>query len=216
MIVAILADDPLKQEVLTKKIPDAIEFIWADSIRALTMIEADVYIDLLFEMDAERTAHLKRILPKPVLINAVAYSTKTVGGDFIRINAWPTLLQRNTTEIAIAEAIDADTVKNIFEQLHWQYQLVPDIPGMITARVLAMIVNEAYYTLGAEVSSRDEIDIAMKLGTSYPYGPFEWSKKIGLKRVYELLKELSRTDERYAVAPALEEELRNEELKIRK
>jgi 3-hydroxybutyryl-CoA dehydrogenase len=211
MTMAILADDVLKQELLTKKFPDGIELIWADSIRALTMIEADVYIDLQFEMDAERTAHLKQLLPKPVLINAIAYSTKSIGGNFIRINGWPTLLQRNVTEIAVAEAINTDTVKNIFDQLQWQYQLVPDIPGLITARVLAMIVNEAYYTLGAEVSSRDEIDIAMKLGTSYPYGPFEWSKKIGLKRIYELLQELSKTDERYKVAPALEQEIKNEQ-----
>jgi 3-hydroxybutyryl-CoA dehydrogenase len=211
MILAILADDVLKQELLAKKIPDAVEVVWADSLRALTMIEADVYIDLLFEMDAERTAHLKQLLPKPVLITAVAYSTKSIGGDFIRINAWPTLLQRSITEIAVPETISTVTIKNIFDQLQWQYQLVPDIPGMITARVLAMIVNEAYYTLGAEVSSRDEIDIAMKLGTSYPYGPFEWSKKIGLKRIYELLKELSRTDERYKISPTLEQEINSAE-----
>jgi 3-hydroxybutyryl-CoA dehydrogenase len=210
MVLAILADDQLKQELLTRKIPDTVELIWADSLRALTVIEADVYIDLLFDMDTERTAHLKRLLPKPVLINSVAWSTKSIGGDFIRINGWPTLLQRNITEVAVAENIPADTVKKIFESLQWQYQLVSDVPGMITARVLAMIVNEAYYTLGAEVSSRDEIDIAMKLGTSYPYGPFEWSRKIGLKRIYELLQELNRTDERYAIAPALEADIRDE------
>jgi 3-hydroxybutyryl-CoA dehydrogenase len=74
---------------------------------------------------------------------------------------------------------------------------------MITARVLATIINEAYYTLGDRVSTREEIDIAMKLGTSYPYGPFEWSAKIGLKRIYELLTQLSDVDKRYTPAPLL-------------
>jgi 3-hydroxybutyryl-CoA dehydrogenase len=46
----------------------------------------------------------------------------------------------------------------------------------------------------------------MKLGTSYPYGPFEWSTKIGLTRIYELLTELSSEDKRYTPAPLLEEE----------
>ena len=207
MTLAILADEILKQELLQKKIPNGVETVWADSIRSLTMIDADVYIDLLFEPDAERTGKLKQLLPKPVLVNAVAWTTKTIGAGFIRINAWPTLLQRTITEVA---ANDHAIVKNVFEQLQWQYQLVPDIPGMITARVIAMIVNEAYYTLGAEVSSRDEIDTAMKLGTSYPYGPFEWSSKIGLKRINDLLIELSRTDERYTVAPALAQEIKNE------
>jgi 3-hydroxybutyryl-CoA dehydrogenase len=205
MIVAVLADDILKSELLAKKVPGDVTFIWADSVRALTIIEADVYMDLLFEMNTERTRHLKQ-LSQPVLVNAVPWSTKSIGADFIRIGAWPTLLQRNITEVAIPAGMQESVVKNIFDRLQWSYQLVPDITGMITARVLAMIINEAYYTLGAQVSSREEIDIAMKLGTSYPYGPFEWSNKIGLKRIYELLKELSRADKRYAAAPLLEQE----------
>ena len=86
-------------------------------------------------------------------------------------------------------------------------ELCDSIAGMITARVLATIINEAYYTLGAQVSTREEIDIAMKLGTGYPYGPFEWSEKIGLKRIYELLVELSKVDERYTPAPLLKAEV---------
>lgn len=200
MTVAILADELLKQEWNTKKIPDHVEVVWADSIRSLLIIDADVYIDLLFEMDAERTGQLKKLLPKPVIVNSVAYTTKAIGADFIRITAWPTLLQRSLTELAAPEGYDTTLIETVFDEC----QLVPDIPGMITARVIAMIVNEAYYTLGAEVSSKEEIDTAMKLGTNYPYGPFEWSERIGLKRIYELLKVLSRADARYAIAPALE------------
>jgi 3-hydroxyacyl-CoA dehydrogenase len=200
MTVAILADELLKQEWNTKKIPDHVEVVWADSIRSLLIIDADVYIDLLFDMDAERTGQLKKLLPKPVIVNSVAYTTKAIGADFVRINAWPTLLQRSLTELAAPEGYDTTMIETVFDKC----QLVPDIPGMITARVIAMIVNEAYYTLGAEVSSKEEIDTAMKLGTNYPYGPFEWSERIGLKRIYELLKVLSRADARYAIAPALE------------
>lgn len=200
MTVAILADELLKQEWNTKKIPDHVEVVWADSIRSLLIIDADVYIDLLFDMDAERTGQLKKLLPKPVIVNSVAYTTKAIGADFVRINAWPTLLQRSLTELAAPEGYDTTLIETVFDKC----QLVPDIPGMITARVIAMIVNEAYYTLGAEVSSKEEIDTAMKLGTNYPYGPFEWSERIGLKRIYELLKVLSRADARYAIAPALE------------
>ena len=45
-----------------------------------------------------------------------------------------------------------------------------------------MIINEAYFTWEAGTSTKEEIDIAMKLGTGYPYGPFEWGEKIGLSR----------------------------------
>jgi len=207
MTVAILANDVLKQELLTRTLPENIRVVWVDSIRALTIADADVYIDLLFEPDVERTQHLKRLLPKPVIVNAVSWSTKKIGADFIRINAWPGLLQRSVTEIALPATINEAVIKEIFEQWQWKYVLAPDIPGMITARVLATIINEAYYTLGAAVSTRAEIDIAMKLGTNYPYGPFEWSDKIGLTRIYELLVELSYTDGRYTPAPLLAEEV---------
>jgi 3-hydroxybutyryl-CoA dehydrogenase len=206
MTVAILTDEVLKQELLAKKLPEGIAVVWADSVRALTIADADVYIDLLFEPDVERTQHLKRLLPKPVIVNSVSYTTKKIGADFIRINAWPGLLQRPVMEVALAPAINEAIVKEIFDQLQWNYVIVPDIAGMITARVLATIINEAYFTLGARVSTREEIDIAMKLGTSYPYGPFEWSAKIGLKRIYELLTELSDVDKRYTPAPLLVQE----------
>jgi 3-hydroxybutyryl-CoA dehydrogenase len=207
MIVAVLADDVLKQELLAKGFAGDVDVQWADTLRSLTMIDADLYMDLLFERDNERSERLMQLLPKPVLVNAVAFSTKTIGHDFIRINAWPGFLQRTLTELALPASVDEKNITPIFDRLGWQYRIVPDIPGMITARILAMIINEAFYTWGSGVSSREEIDIAMKLGTNYPMGPFEWSEKIGLKRIYELLKELGRTDERYTIAPALEKEI---------
>jgi 3-hydroxybutyryl-CoA dehydrogenase len=206
MIVAILADDVLKQELLARKLPADITVVAVDSLRALTITEADVYMDLLFEMDIERTQHLKQLLPKPVIINAVSWTTKKIGADFIRINAWPGLLQRPINEIALPAGMSEAAIQPYFERLQWKYILAPDITGMITARVLAAIINEAYYTLGAQVSTREEIDIAMKLGTSYPYGPFEWSAKIGLARIYELLTELSSVDKRYSPASLLAQE----------
>ncbi len=70
-----------------------------------------------------------------------------------------------------------------------------------------MIVNEAYYALGEKVSTKAEIDIAMKLGTNYPLGPFEWSEQIGLQNIYSLLLKLSADDNRYLVAYAMIEEM---------
>ena len=70
-------------------------------------------------------------------------------------------------------------------------------PGFISARIIAMIINEAYYALDEKVSSKTDIDIAMKLGTNYPYGPFEWCNIIGVQQVYQLLAKLSLTDERF-------------------
>src|ERR1044072_342515 len=121
MTVAILADAILKQELLTKKLPEAITVVWVDSVRSLTIADADVYIDLVFEQDVERTQQLKRLLPKPVIVNAVPWTTKKAGADLIRINAWPGLLQRPITEVALPARMNEATIKTVFEQLQWQY-----------------------------------------------------------------------------------------------
>jgi 3-hydroxybutyryl-CoA dehydrogenase len=78
---------------------------------------------------------------------------------------------------------------------------------LVAAKIIAMIINEAYFALGENISTKNEIDVAMKLGTNYPYGPFEWSEKIGLKKIYALLKKLCEKDSRYNIAPAMENEL---------
>lgn len=208
MVLAVLADDILTEEFLSNPMTGGTEIVWADSVRALKIIEADAYFDLQFEPDPERIAHIAALLPRPVIVGSVNQSTGTIGRDFIRLNAWPTMLKRNIAEVAAGNAQTLRTAAGLFESMGWKCSMVPDIPGMITPRVVAMIINEAWYTLGDGVSSKEEIDMAMKLGTSYPYGPFEWGEKIGLHRVVSLLNELSREEGRYMPAPALLEATR--------
>ena len=75
--------------------------------------------------------------------------------------------------------------------------MVKDEPGLISAKVISAIVNEAFFALKEKVSTKDEIDIAMKLATNYPFGPFEWAEKIGYQKIYDLLSKLSETDLKY-------------------
>jgi 3-hydroxybutyryl-CoA dehydrogenase len=91
----------------------------------------------------------------------------------------------------------------VFSYLGKTTEWVPDIAGFISARVVATIINEAYFTLDEQVSTKEEIDTAMKLGTNYPYGPFEWSEKIGLKNIYNLLSRLANEQKRYELAALL-------------
>lgn len=142
---------------------------------------------------------------KPVLLNAVAITLQEMkaAANVLRINGWNGFLSRKTWEIT---GVMNETVKNIFVVLNKQFIEVADEPGLIAARTIAMIINEAYFALGEEVSSKAEIDTAMKLGTNYPYGPFEWATKIGAGNIYQLLLTLSKTDQRYLPAPLLKQE----------
>ena len=208
MRICVLADDQLKSEFIQKGIPQNIEVIWADTMKVLYSVsDVDSYFDLLFNPDRERTANLFR-LQGPVFINAVNETSDQSGKQFIRINAWPTMLNRTITELAIGDPKHEEIIESVFSELKWKYVIVPDITGMITPRVIAMIINEAYFTLEQKVSTKEEIDIAMKLGTNYPVGPFEWGLKIGLKNVYSLLNKLSVADKRYQPSDLLRKEAR--------
>ncbi|MDQ3194019.1 MAG: 3-hydroxyacyl-CoA dehydrogenase family protein [Bacteroidota bacterium] len=100
-----------------------------------------------------------------------------------------------------------DKAKKLFETLEKNVHTVTDRPGMISLRIIAMIINEAYLVLQEGTSNRKDIDTAMKLGTNYPYGPIEWSEKLGIELVYNILKSMfdEYGDDRYRITPLLKE-----------
>ncbi|HLY35513.1 MAG TPA: 3-hydroxyacyl-CoA dehydrogenase NAD-binding domain-containing protein [Candidatus Limnocylindria bacterium] len=75
----------------------------------------------------------------------------------------------------------------------------------ISARVLAVLVNEAASAVAEAVATPDAIDIAMRLGMNFPSGPLEWGERIGLERVVAELDQLHAAvpDGRYRVVPLL-------------
>ena len=153
--------------------------------------DADAYFDFRDNAHADYSS-----IAKPIFINsnATTLAENNHSKNIIRINAWPGFIEKDLWELAgvlSAEATD------ILEKLNKKYIVVPDEPGFVSARIISMIINEAFFALDEEVSTKNDIDIAMKLGTNYPYGPFEWCDKIGVQQVYQLLAKLSLTDERF-------------------
>jgi 3-hydroxybutyryl-CoA dehydrogenase len=166
--------------------------------------EAEVYLDLAFTNEPSRCAALNRLQPALIIVNAVAPTLEEIGYPFVRINGWPGFLERSVHELVVPDETTARRIARLYEQLGHDHRLVPDTPGMITARILSAIINEAYYTWEEEVSTKEEIDTAMRLGTNYPLGPFEWSERIGPGQIAGLLWSLTRTNPAYAPAKALQ------------
>lgn len=203
MQIVLKATAAQKQVFLDKGIPSGITVLGPDELSADTSPAA--YFDLLFE---EKGPAFANIADRPVFVNAVIATAALLPSNCIRINAWNSFLERNLLEMAVGKNNRfATQAEQLIEALGWKYQWVPDVPGFIAARVIAMIINEAYFGLGDGISSKQEMDIAMKLGTNYPFGPFEWSEKIGLGRIHALLSKLSETSTRYQIAPALTKEI---------
>lgn len=82
---------------------------------------------------------------------------------------------------------------------------VADVPGLIVARTIAMLINEAADAVQQGVCYEAGADAAMKLGVNYPAGPFEWLARWDRRAVVALLDRLDQhhRGERYRVSPYL-------------
>jgi 3-hydroxybutyryl-CoA dehydrogenase len=80
-----------------------------------------------------------------------------------------------------------------------------DAPGLVVARTVAMLINEAADAVQQGVCSAAGADAAMKLGVNYPAGPFEWLARWSAREVVALLDALDHhyRGERYRASPFL-------------
>ncbi|MEZ5836518.1 MAG: 3-hydroxyacyl-CoA dehydrogenase [Geminicoccaceae bacterium] len=69
---------------------------------------------------------------------------------------------------------------------------VADLPGLVVARTVAMLANEAAEAVHLRVAGEAGIDTAMKLGVNYPRGPLEWARAIGFGHVAGVMTNLRR------------------------
>ncbi len=120
----------------------------------------------------------------------------------------PTFLNREVLEVSMINENHKIKLEEICHLLNTSFVAVKDQVGLVTPRIICMIINEAYFAVQENIASRKDIDLAMKLGTNYPFGPFEWCERIGIKNVYELLNAVykSTNDERYKICDLLKKE----------
>ncbi|MBU3662422.1 MAG: 3-hydroxyacyl-CoA dehydrogenase [Bacteroidetes bacterium] len=173
----------------------------------------DVIFDLKFDEKSNQLKYYAGLKDIPVFVCAVKQQLAKVVFDYgnkvdcllFGINALPTFIHRNLLEVCLLKQEQLAQLENILKQLQWDFKLVNDRVGMVTPRIIFMIINEACYTLQEGTASKEDIDTSMKLGTNYPFGPFEWANKIGIKHVYETLEAIYQDthDERYKVCPLL-------------
>ena len=196
------------EELLSQGVEGGANIGWIEDINELQALSgARVVIDLIF--DNSHLAFLQSLTNSLVTINSVESTLAETDNSFIRINGWPGFLQSPLVEAACLNEENKQEVNAIFSHFHKTIEWLPDVPGFVTPRVISMIINEAYIALNEGVSTKEEINTAMKLGTNYPYGPFEWADKIGLKNIYDLLITLSVTEKRYRPSGLLQKEALN-------
>ncbi|CCB75768.1 3-hydroxyacyl-CoA dehydrogenase [Streptantibioticus cattleyicolor] len=117
---------------------------------------------------------------------------------------------RTATRIALAPSATAPepavrAAVGLFQALGKEVTVVADVPGMVVARTVAMLVDFAADAVGRGVASAADVDTAMRLGVNYPLGPVEWGRRLGAGYVRTVLRNLHAAypTGRYAPCPAL-------------
>ena len=175
--------------------------------------EFDLFFDLAFDELPGRLIDYASLQGKPIIVSSVRTQLAQAVHDFGKevkcslygMNALPTFINRNLVEISMLHDTDHSSLEKVMLDLKWNHQVVEDRVGMVTPRIIFMIINEACYTVMEGTAGMKDIDTAMKLGTNYPFGPFEWADKIGIRHVYSTLEAVYNDthDERYKICPLL-------------
>ncbi len=92
-----------------------------------------------------------------------------------------------------------------FSAAQVRVHVVSDTPGLVMARLLVPVVNEAAAALADGVASAEDIDTAVRLGSGFPLGPLHWADEVGIDRVLLAMEYLVQAthEERYRPAPLL-------------
>jgi 3-hydroxybutyryl-CoA dehydrogenase len=212
-----------KFEELKARIGDnsVIELDYSDGDEEEDFDEYDAVFDLNFDDDNANFAAYASLKEVPVFVSAVKLQLAEavyvldakIRCRLFGINTLPGFMGNDVWEVSLFRKFETAELDKVMKLLNIQWLPVEDRVGMVKPRVIFMIINEAAYTLQEGTASIEDIDISMKLGTNYPFGPFEWCDKIGITHVFETLTAIyeDTKDERYKVCPLLKNKyLRNE------
>ncbi|MDW8014490.1 MAG: 3-hydroxyacyl-CoA dehydrogenase family protein [Bacteroidia bacterium] len=116
--------------------------------------------------------------PLHQLLLSPAWALRCVGANLL-----PLFCERPLVEACAL----SDAAWERFQQWEPQSVRVPDRVGLVSARILCLILNEALLLKEEAQLSLETIDVAVKLGLNYPYTISEWGRAVGWRHVKEIL-----------------------------
>lgn len=142
-------------------------------------------------------------LPITRLASSTKRPDKFIGMHFM--NPVPIM---NLVEIIKGHLTSEETylvTKYLCEKMNKVTVCSQDYPGFIVNRILMPMINEAFYALMEGISTAEDIDNGMKLGTNQPMGPLALADFIGLDTCLAIMNVLHSGlgDSKYRACPLL-------------
>lgn len=182
--------------------------VWVDDVQGadiIILLNADDAPEILYSIPDSFTGIVMACAVKSALFEMLADISHSSGATWVGINGLPYFIGLPRLEISVYRPEQAKTVVSALAAVGQESLLVDDRVGMVAARVVCMIINEAYFVFQEGTAAPADVDLAMQLGTNYPQGPFSWARMIGIENVFDVLNALQETtgEEKYKIAHAL-------------
>lgn len=104
----------------------------------------------------------------------------------------------------------AALAREFWQKLDLEVVRVADTPGLVRARLICSLINQAIFLLDEKIASAEDIDTALQLTYRLPMGPLAWADEIGLDVLLGTLSGMYEfwNEERYRPAPLLKQKVR--------
>lgn len=152
--------------------------------------------------------------PRATVIASVLTNTATelgmvanVAQRIIGVTLVPSVMSTATT-IDMCSGLNTETshvdhARALLAHLGYTVEHVEDRVGLVQIRVLAMLINEAAFSVMEGLATPEDIDNAMRLGVNYPKGLLAWADEIGIGVVTLILDGLRREYEQERYRPCV-------------
>ena len=180
--------------------------------------DADVVVEVIIEvMDVKKKvyAELEAVVPSHCLfftntsglsITEMAAITKRPD-RFIGTHFFNPVPVMKLLEVIKGYETSNETLETALawgKQLGKEAIVVNEAPAFAVNRILCLMINEAYFTLGEGVASAEDIDKGMVLGCNHPIGPLALADLIGNDTLLHIMEGMHRElGDKYKPAPLL-------------
>lgn len=193
-----------------------------ESVRVVHALDEAPHVDLIIDLHV-RDSKTRRIVlgdmiadlstEAPILCNTVATTatevvTRVGAGDrIVGLAALPGMIASDVVEVSFpygAKHGHQEILSDFFASIGKRMEVVRDEVGLVTPRLLAVLINEAVLVCQQDLVGGEAID-ALFAKSMQDGGPLAWGRRIGWRNLYTILSAMHEElgGERYRPASLL-------------
>lgn len=180
------------------------DFQKMDEVPHSILKHSDVLLNFDFDQNEEDISSYPNTKYPLILLSAVLKELPHPGitnmnSEIFGFNGLQGFISNDCWEISNPYDCQTNRLIRFLELINKEMVWVKNQVGMVAPRILFQILKEADQAYINKIATKTDIDLAMKLGTNYPKGPFQWIDDFSENQISDLLETIrqSSNDSRY-------------------